>query len=125
MFQIKTTYHVCLLRKKENAILYVNGAKEKLNVLSNRVSHFEAAKAALGQDLDNNICSVNEVDQSFMGSIGLLNTWKTFLKEDDILDIYHGVLPKKNSILIGWDTFWQFRERNGVKKSLLDISRLH
>ena len=125
MFQIKTTYHVCLLWKKENAILYVNGAKEKLNVLSNRVSHFEAAKAVLGQDLDNNICSVNEVNQSFMGSIGLLNTWKTFLEEDDILDIYHGVLPKKNSILIGWDTFWQFREWNGVKKSLLDISRLH
>lgn len=122
MFKINITYHICLLWKKENAVLYVNGAKEKLNILSNRVSHFEAIKGVLGQDLDDNICSVNQVDQSFIGSIGLLNIWKTFLREDDIHDIRHGVLPKENNMLIGWDTFWQFKESSGVKKSILDIS---
>ena len=114
-----TLYHVCFLWKYQDVkMIYLNGVRtpEKV-VTSSEVTEYTITKFIVGQDADGN-CAKNDINQSFAGSIGLLQVWSKCWNENTIQDIYQGIFPKEH--LIGaWDMFWNFEENDEIKKSEL------
>ena len=86
-------------------------------VKSSEVTEYTITKFLIGQDADDN-CAKNDINQSFVGSIGLLQVWSKCWDENTMQDIYEGIFPKEH--LIGaWDMFWNFEENDEIEKSEL------
>ena len=113
------TYHACFLWKYQNVkMIYLNGVRTSEKVVkSSEVTEYTITKFLIGQDADDN-CAKNDINQSFVGSIGLLQVWSKCWDENTMQDIYEGIFPKEH--LIGaWDMFWNFEENDEIEKSEL------